>query len=376
MEKKLYWVWLTKVKGLGPLKIRKLLDYFNDAQGVWEAYGEELTNVEGIGPSTAKNIIKSKNTFDFEDEFKLLNKNKVKVVTLSDRCYPKLLKEIYYPPPLLYYRGDIRGIDRPSLAVVGSRRCTTYGKSIAFKVAKRLVDLGVSVVSGMARGIDTAAHKGALKGGATYAILGSGLDVVYPPENYTLMNEIIDNGAVLSTFPLGTQPHGGNFPIRNRIISGLSLGTLVVEADKKSGSLITANYALDQGREVFAIPGDINKKQSIGTNHLIKSGAKLVQNIDDIREELPLFSLQIGEKRFAKGAGDTSEEGASFDDRLSVLTEDEVAVYKVLSSKPQQFEYLFNRMNFDTSRLNRVLLDLEIKGFIEQLVGRRFKIVD
>ncbi len=378
MDKRLYWIWLSQIKGIGPRRIRKLLDYFEDAQGIWEADREEINSIQGIGNKIRQKIIDSKRDFDFEVEYKKLNKLNIKVVTLADKCYPKLLKEIYDPPPVLYYKGSIAKINLPSLAIVGSRRCTSYGKKIAYKLGYRLAELGIGIVSGMARGIDSAAHKGALQGGLTYAILGSGLDIVYPPENNGLMKRIIDQGAVLTSFRLGTQPEGRNFPVRNRIISGLSSGVIVIEATEKSGSLITANLALQQGREVFAIPGDITKKQSIGTNGLIQEGAKLVRNINDILEELPLLSLN-GERLIGGEKGTIKDnlatEKRESRRRVELESKKEEKVYQLLSNKPKQFEYLLNQVNLNMSQLNSTLLRLEMKGLIKQLPGRSFKLI-
>ncbi|PRX33687.1 DNA processing protein [Orenia metallireducens] len=377
MEDKLYWVWLNQIKGLGPIKVKNLLDYFTDAKGVWESNLEEITAIEGIGSSLGNRIITSKGKFDFEKEYISLNKFGVKVVTLVDKCYPKLLKEIYDSPPVLYYKGDLSKINRPSLSIVGSRRYTTYGKAIANKLSKRLTELGVNIVSGMARGIDTFAHQGALEGGITYAILGSGIDHIYPPENAALAKRIAKEGAILTPFHLGTRPFAKNFPARNRIISGLSLGTIVVEATRKSGSLITADMALEQGREVFAIPGDITKEQSQGTNRLIKSGAKLVQNIDDILEELPLLE---GINSYDEEYGINLQKDNSLENRknklMKELSEKQKIVYRRLSYTPQQFEYLLNTISLNSAQLNTVLLELEIKGMIEQLPGKRFRLAN
>ncbi|OCL27074.1 DNA protecting protein DprA [Orenia metallireducens] len=377
MEDKLYWIWLNKVKGLGPIKVKKLLDYFADAKGIWEASIEEITAAEGIGISLGKRIITSKDKFDFEKEYISLNKFGVKVVTLADKCYPKLLKEIYDSPPILYYKGDLSKINRPSLSVVGSRKYTTYGKAIANKLSKRLTELGVSIVSGMARGIDTFAHQGALEGGITYAVLGSGIDNIYPPENTTLAKRIAEEGAILSPFPLGTRPYAKNFPVRNRIISGLTLGTVVVEATKKSGSLITAEMALEQGREVFAIPGDITREQSKGTNKLIKTGAKLVQNIDDILEELPLLET-ISSSAEESSADLQKDNGLETTNSklMKELNEKQKIVYNRLSYTPQQFEYLLNTLPLNSAQLNTILLELEIEGIIEQLPGKRFRLAN
>ncbi|GAB6098908.1 DNA-processing protein DprA [Halanaerocella petrolearia] len=364
LEGKLYWMWLTKVPKLGPRRIKKLLDYFKDAKGIWTASREELNNVSGIGPSISGQIIESKDKFNFARELEQLKQEEVKVVTLGEECYPKLLKEIYDPPPVLYYKGELINLELPCIAIVGSRKCTDYGRQVAKRLSQRLAEIGISVISGLARGIDTAAHQGALHTGSTSAILGSGLDRIYPPENKGIAKQITTSGSLLTPFPLGTSPEAKHFPARNRIISGLSLGTIVVEAAQKSGSLITANLALEQGREVFAIPGDITKKQSIGTNDLIKTGAKLVQDIDDILVELPIKNNRA----------DTNVQTKIDQNRIHNLSKKQKQVYRNLSISPQQFETVINSVDLDSAQLNSVLLELEVKGLVEQLPGRKFKL--
>jgi DNA processing protein len=270
---------------------------------------------------------------------------------------------------VLYYRGELSALERPCISIVGTRKCTDYGKRVANKLGERLAEMDIPVISGMARGIDSAAHRGALKTGVTYAILGSGLDVVYPPENKGLMAKISRQGGVLTSYSPGTEPSRGNFPARNRIISGLSLGTVVIEAPEKSGALITANMALDQGREVFAIPGDITKEQSVGTNQLIKTGAKLVQRLDDILNELPLKSV-ISRTTEGQIMGENNKNK----EILSSLSTEAKRTYEILSNTPKKFETLLTELELSSSRLNSILLELEVRGLIKQLAGRRFKL--
>ncbi|MCK8826327.1 DNA-processing protein DprA [Natroniella acetigena] len=367
MEDKGYWIWLNKIDGFGAQRIKKLLDYFGDAEGIWKADKELLVDVSGIGHSLSQRIIDSKKNFDFKAELKRLHEFEIKVVTLSDKCYPKLLKEIYDPPPILYYKGSIAEINKPCIAVVGSRKCTHYGRKIATKLSQRLAEKGLNVVSGLAYGIDTAAHQGALKSGLTYAILGSGIDVIYPKENEGLAQKIMKQGAVISSYPLTTKPEGKNFPARNRIISGLCLGTIVVEATKKSGSLITANLALNQGREVFAIPGDITKKQSVGTNQLIQVGAKLVQDLDDVLDELQLSNVNNNDIK--------SNSEDKFDTEIfESLSQYQQKIYRLLTVNSQQFEHLLSAVELNSAQLNSILLELEVKGLVKQLPGRKFKL--
>ena len=370
MEDKLYWIWLSNIDKVGPIKIKKLLENFETAQGIWYASKEELNTVVGIGPALSNNIMESKLKFSPELEAKKLEKYKVKLVTWQDKCYPKLLKEIYAPPPVLYYQGSLAGLKAPCIAVVGTRNCSEYGKRTAYQLSKKLAQQGISIISGLARGIDTKGHQGALQGGRTYAILGSGLglDNIYPPENKNLATQIIKQGAVITAYPLGTKAKQHNFPARNRLISGLSLGTLVVEAPNKSGALITANYALKQNREVFAVPSDICRKQSVGSNKLIKSGAKLVSNLKDIIEELRLEKYLVENK--------STEMKTKKLKSLNDLTTVQKEIYQLLDTEAQQFEKILAHVKIKSEQLTVALLKLEVAGLAEQLPGKRFRILN
>ncbi|MGM0370652.1 MAG: DNA-processing protein DprA [Bacillota bacterium] len=364
MNYKLYWIWLTKIKGIGPIKVKKLLEEFATAQGIWEASREELNNVAGIGSALSSQLIKSKDHFSPSLEKNKLKKQGANLVTLQDKCYPKLLKEIYNPPPILYYQGSLDYLQAPCIAVVGTRNCSRYGEKIAHKLSERLAREGFTVISGLARGIDTKAHQGALRAGATYAVLGSGLDNIYPPENDKLATKIAQQGAVLTAYPLGQKPARKNFPARNRIISGLSLGTIVVEAPNKSGALITADFAVKQGREVFAIPGDVTKEQSVGPHKLIQTGAKLVQSLDDITAELLVEkTMSAPEKNEFKASNNKEND----------LEDQEKIVYQSLNIRAQQFEKILADVKIKADQLNSILLQLEIAGLIEQLPGNRFR---
>lgn len=364
MNKRKYWLGLTKLQGLGPKITKNLLDFFGNAKAIWEANQKELCRVKLVGPKRSKQIVKDRKSIDLDYELQKLKEAKIKYLTLADENYPFLLKNIHDPPPVLFYKGELKDDDAVSLAIVGSRKCTTYGRKVARRLAEALAEKGFTIVSGLARGIDTCGHQGALTSGRTIAVIGSGIDVVYPPENEELMSNIIKQGTVISPFPLETPPYGKNFPQRNRIISGLTLGTIVVEAAKKSGSLITANLALEQGREVFAIPGDITRNQSFGTNNLIKKGAKLVQNIDDILAELPIKDWLKEVK------GETEDfENEKSDVELSAK---EDKVYSQIGSKPQEFNEILEKVNMTAGQLNSILLRLEIKELIVQLAGNKF----
>lgn len=290
-------------------------------------------------------------------------KNKIRELGLTGEGYPTNLKYIYDPPPALYIKGNIIPQDNIAIAVVGSRQASYYGLKNAQELAFELAAGGITIISGLARGVDSAAHRGALKaGGRTIAVLGSGLNMIYPEENKGLAEEISRNGAVVSEFPQDTPPHRHNFPRRNRIISGLSLGVLVVEAAKRSGALITVGFALEQGREVFALPGKIDSFTSQGTHDLIKQGAKLVESTEDIIEELePLRACQVNQTE--------SESKAKIEPNLP---EEEKQVYSCLSCEPLHIDELAQKVNLSYGRLLTCLLKLEYKKLVKELPGKTF----
>ena len=283
-----YWLGLTLVPGIGAAKIAKLIDHFGSAEAAWLASDTTLQGI-GLDRRARKELISSRASIDLDKILSTLHQRNISVLHGRAKNYPALLAEIPLPPPLLYGYGQIEPQDSRAIAVVGSRRMTQYGRQVTIDLVKALVRHGVTIVSGLARGIDTVAHQTALReGGRTLAILGSGLDRLYPPENRQLAREIVANGqgAVLTEYPLGTKPDARHFPLRNRIISGLSRGVVVVEAGHKSGALITTTFALEQDREVFAVPGSINSPLSQGTNALLRDGATIVTSVDDILGEL------------------------------------------------------------------------------------------
>ncbi len=281
-----YWIALKSIKGIGHVSFPALVDRFGSPAAVFGASVSDLQQTEGISRQIAEAIVHFRGWDNVKAELELIRKNDVTIVTYEDELYPGQLLNIYDRPPYIYVRGNLSREDI-NLAIVGSRAASTYGKYTTERISRDLALQGVTVVSGMARGIDSSAHRGAITAhGRTVAILGSGLDVIYPPENKKLFADIVENGAVVSEFPLGTPPRSTNFPARNRIISGISYGVVIVEAGEKSGSLITARLALEQGREVFAVPGSIDSAGSRGTNKLIKQGAKLIENTEDILEEI------------------------------------------------------------------------------------------
>lgn len=296
----------------------------------------------------------------------------IRKITIEDKEYPKNLRTIYDPPGELYVNGTLMEQDETAVALVGSRRASQYGLEACEKLAYELALRGVTVVSGMARGIDSASHRGALKAkGRTIAVLGSGHNNIYPPENKKLYEEIVKSGAVVTEFEDDMPPLPENFPQRNRIISGLSLGVVVVEAARNSGALITANFALEQGRDVFAVPGKISSHTSSGTNELIKDGARLVQSADDILEELSLAEIEPmrGEDK-EKRNEDIKRMSKAY--IYNSLTDDERKVYKALSDEPQYIDEILNKADLNPSKASKILLNLELKNLIKELPGKQF----
>ena len=282
-----YWIWLASVEGLGPVKKFALLNKFETAKRIYNATEKEILKVDGMSDKIVQNMQKAKDAKLLEKYEKYILKNDIKIINISDDNYPAKLKNIYAPPITIFAKGDISLLNSKSIAIVGSREPSKYGIYVAEKFSKELSKEGITIVSGLARGIDTFAHVGALSSfGKTIAVLGSGIDVVYPKENAKYYREISEKGLIISEYIVGTAPESKNFPERNRIISGLSDGVLVVEARKNSGTMITTDFALEQGKELYVIPGNITSNLSAGTNNLIKEGAKLVTDVYEILEDL------------------------------------------------------------------------------------------
>ncbi len=352
---------LSSVFRIGPTKIRALVAHFETPGEVLEASPLELIHVTGIDKKLASNIAHRQQDEEFaDDQIKRVNKLGARIVTIWDKDYPELLKKIYDPPVLIYVLGGFSSKDRQAIAIVGTRKPSLYGEQVTESFSQELSHLGITIVSGLARGIDTVAHTATLKaGGRTIAVIGSGLDVPYPPENSKLMDQIAEEGVVVSEFPMGAKPDATNFPRRNRIISGLSLGTLVVESAEDGGAMITASTALDQDREVFAIPGNIRESRSRGPHKLIQEGrAKLVHCVEDILQELNL--------RLDKGLLKKAEPPAI---QLSIF---EQKVYELLSDEPIHIDDLAELADKSTSDVLVNLLSLEFKGLIRQLPGKMF----
>jgi DNA processing protein len=363
------WIALNSITGLGPALYKRLILRFGSAEAVFGAPAVELARVTGIKPDTAKAIKEFSGWRQAEEEVLRTKNLGAEIITFSDDAYPPNLKETHDPPPYLYVRGRLVPEDRVSLAVVGSRGATEPGRKMTVKIAGELAAKGITVVSGGAKGIDTEAHKGALAArGRTIAVLGCGLDVTYPPENKELFGRIAESGAVITEYPVGTEPFRGNFPARNRIISGISLGVLVVEATDDSGSLITANFALDQGREVYAVPGSVASPTARGTNGLIKKGAKLVQGTEDILLDLfPYLKGYLRELNLEAAAEANPEPAPEIE-----LDPEERALFDCISVEPAHIDNLAARSGMEVRRALSVLLNMELKGAVKQVSGMRF----
>lgn len=358
MESLIQWLGLKSVPGVGNRLFLHLIEHFESPKKVFSAPRRELLKVEGVSDRLVPVIQRYKIPRGVKEDLSLAQKNGVKIITFSDPDYPSLLRHIHDPPPVLYVRGKLHG-DSLNIAIVGSRNPTLYGRTVTERLSGDLAQRGFTVVSGMARGIDAAAHTGALATeGKTVAVLGSGMGTIYPAENKRLFYQIAESGAVISEFPFLTPPEAHNFPVRNRIISGLSLGTVIVEATHRSGSLITARLAAEQGREVFAVPGSITSFKSMGTHRLIKQGAKLVEHVEDILEELnldqPIPSI------------DTKEKPAI------PLTPEEKKILNELSPYPIHIDKLVRNLSLSAAQVSSLLLQLELKGLVTQSPGKLF----
>ena len=366
MKNILPWFALKSVPGIGDLIFKRLIDRFQSPERIFGASVPELLEVHGVSKRLASAIKQHKMPDGLKKELGLVHKKNYKIVTLSDPDYPALLREIPDPPPFLYVCGRINCALR-NIAVVGSRNATAYGISTTKRLCSQLASFNLTVVSGMANGIDTAAHQGALMGnGNTVAVLGSGLEKIYPPENRKLFYQIAEQGAVVSEFPLLADPEGHNFPRRNRIISGMSLGAVIVEATRKSGSLITARLAADQGREVFAVPGSIQSFKSMGTHSLIKQGAKLVEHAQDIIEEIAP-QIECRDSGITKAPAEQTRPAAA-------LSPEELNVFQALEPYPVHVDDLLHQVSLTPGKLLSVLLALELKGLVQQAPGKLFSI--
>ena len=358
------WFKLKSVPGIGNLLFKRLWDAFKSPQKVFEASDAELMQVPGMSERLVRTLKGHRTPAWIAEEIEHVLQNGFQVVTLADPGYPRLLREVPDPPPLLYVHGQLKAAEA-CISVVGSRNATRYGLSTARRICRDLVARHLTIVSGMARGIDTAAHEGALMGqGRTIAVLGSGLQRIYPAENRELVDRIAQNGAVISEFALQAEPDAHNFPQRNRIISGMALGTIIVEATPRSGSLITARLAAEQNREVFAIPGSIRSFKSAGSHGLIKQGAKLVEHAQDVLEELA--------GHLGPPAPPSSAPAQDRTDLYATLNEDETAVVSELEPYPVHIDNLTRKLQMEAGRVSSILIQLELKGIVQQHPGSLF----
>ena len=394
-------VHLSIIPGVGYQTIQRLLVAFGSAQRALDATLEELTHVEGLPLNVSQRLIRGKSRVSLGQELELIEAHNCHLIAVNDSAYPLLLKEIADPPPLLYVRGELGEPDAPSITIVGTRSPTNYGKTISRQLSQQLAENGVTVVSGFARGIDTCAHQGALQAnGRTIAVLGNGLSQIYPDENRDLADEIVESGALISEFPMSVPPFPKNFPRRNRLVSGMSSGTVVVEASVRSGSLITARHAAEQGREVFAVPGQIFSKQSTGSHQLINQGAKLINAIDDIWDAFPDRRLtpsftsspaqltldDIGSSREHSDSNlsakvpnrdpSTGSEGTPAVKPLirstPKLSADEQAVLEAIEVPSSHIDQIARTTALPMNKVSGTLVMLELKGIVQQMPGKQF----
>jgi len=368
------WLRLIRTDGVGPVTFAKLIKQFGSADRALGASVSELAKIDGIGFKTAERIAATRGKFDVSAELELAEKLDIWIINLDDKRYPPALKQIYDPPPVLYIKGSLTREDNLAISIVGSRQCSLYGQEQSSRLAHFLSSAGFTICSGMARGIDSAAHQGALSaGGRTIAVQGCGLASVFPPENKKLFELIAESGACISELPLGYEPLSENFPPRNRIIAGLSLGTIVVEAGLHSGALITARAALENNREVMAVPGKIDSPLSKGAHQLIKQGAKLIESVEDVMEGLGYIGEQLEEHvSMAAEKAAQSVETPLFDIKTLKLSGSEKKIYECLDKEPSHIEEIIAETDLEAGSVNAGLVSLRLKGLIKQLPGSLF----
>ncbi|MTV47783.1 DNA-protecting protein DprA [Heliobacillus mobilis] len=352
------WVALSALPGIGARRFYMLLDHFGTAQGAWNASDQDWDGVAGLSRNGWLRTLLARRKGKPEDLLKRISQGSIQALTLLDENYPSLLRNVPDPPPVLFVRGKLLPEDQKAIAIVGTRNASAYGAKVCSQLSRDLARRGITVVSGLARGIDGIAHRQALEsGGRTIAVLASGVDIIYPPEHHRLAEQIVERGALVSEYPPGKPPEPGQFPARNRIISGLTTGVIVVEAGEKSGALITADQALEQGREVFAVPGPITQRQSAGPHRLIQQGAKLIVSIDDVLNEVPeQLSLPIGD----------------MDEERTPVTSPEERIFFQLDWEPKSVDQLVEQTGLTGSEVASVLTLLELKGMAKAVPGGRF----
>jgi DNA processing protein len=356
MSDKRYWIGFNLIKGIGAVRMQALLKHFGDFELAWNAAPADLAQA-GLGLKVIERLVQARKTVDLAKLWAKIEAQGIKVLTWEDEAYPERLKEIDQPPPVLYIRGDYRPDDLFAVAIVGTRRVTAYGRQITEELAGFLAANGITVISGLARGVDAIAHQSALKaGGRTIGVLGSGVDRIYPPEHRTLSEKMIEQGAIVSDYAPGTPPDASNFPPRNRIISALSLAVVVVEAGETSGALITAEFAAEQGREIFAVPGSILAPQSKGTNKLIQRGALPLLSVNDLMQALDL--TRMGEQKAAR--------------KIIPADETEARLMNVLGSEPLHVDEIRNQAELPIEKVSATLALMELKGLVRQVGGMNY----
>lgn len=356
MNDKKYWIGFNLIKGIGAVRMQALLNHFGDLESAWGGKPVDLA-AAGLSLKLIERIVQARENVDLDNIWARIESQGIKVLTWQDETYPQRLKEIEQPPPVLYLRGEYLPDDLFAVAIVGTRRVTPYGRQITEELSSYLGANGITVVSGLARGVDAIAHQAALKaGGRTIGVLGSGVDKIYPPEHRQLAEQMMAHGAVISDYAPGTPPEASNFPPRNRIISGLSLAVVVIEAGETSGALITAEFAAEQGREIFAVPGSILAPQSKGTNKLIRNGALPLLSVNDLMQALNL--TRMGEHKAAR--------------KIIPTDETEVRLINVLGSEPLHVDEIRNQTELPIEKVSATLTLMELKGMVRQVGGMNY----
>jgi len=355
-NKKKFWVGFNLIKGIGAVRMQGLIAYFGDLEAAWNAAPAELARA-GLGLRLIERVVQARGGVSLDRVWENIEKQDIKILTWEDEVYPQRLKEIDQPPPVLYIRGEYLPDDLFAVAIVGTRRVTPYGRQITEELSSFLAANNMTVISGLARGVDAVAHQTTLKaGGRTIAVLGSGVDKIYPPEHRALADQILERGAIVSDYAPGTPPEASNFPPRNRIISGLSLAIIVVEAGETSGALITAEFAAEQGREVFAVPGSIFAPQSKGTNKLIQNGALPLLSVNDLMQALDL--TRVGERKAAR--------------KIMPADTIEAKLLTILLDEPLHVDEIRNQAELPIEKVSAALVLMELKGMVRQVGGMNY----
>lgn len=356
MDDKKYWIGFNLIKGIGAVRMQGLIAYFGDLETAWRSSAADLSEA-GLGAKVIERVIQARENVDLDKVWEKIEKQGIKILTWQDEAYPQRLKEISQPPPVLYIRGEYLPDDLFAVSIVGTRRVSPYGRQITEELASFLAANGMTVISGLARGVDSIAHQTALKaGGRTLGILGSGVDRIYPPENRALAEKMMERGAIISDYAPGTPPEASNFPPRNRIIAGLSLAVVVVEAGETSGALITAEFAAEQGREVFAVPGSILAPQSKGTNKLIQQGALPLLSVTDLMQTLDI--TRVGEQKSAR--------------KIMPSDATEEKLLNVLGYEPLHVDEIRNQSELPIEKVSAALALMELKGMVRQVGGMNY----